>query len=93
MRGKSVYKFYRKAYRLIDKAKAVKRRKKLTTIPYKRKLYSLYTDDGTHGNGYGNFISYAKRAQRIFDKVSLLTGNRMENQLKNRKKKLIKRLT
>lgn len=92
MRGKSVYKFYRKAYRLIDKAKAVKRRKNLTTIPYKRKLYRLYTDYGTQGNGYGNFISYAKRAQSIFDKVSPLTENRIEDQLKNRKKKLIKRL-
>lgn len=92
MRGKSVYKYYRKAYQAIDIAKQVKKRKELNQIPYKREIYRLYTDYGTDESEYGNFMSYAKRSQRIFDGISPRTKNMMENQIKNRQKKLLKHL-
>src|SRR5699024_3718040 len=92
MRGKSPYKFYREAYKLIAKATKVKRRKNLKKIPYRKQLYGLYTDLGLEKGTYGNFISYAKRAQKKFDRLSPKTVNLMMNQIKNRKKKIEKRL-
>ncbi|EAD2074505.1 RNA-dependent DNA polymerase, partial [Listeria monocytogenes] len=41
---------------------------------------------------HGNFISYAKRAQKKFDEISPNTNNLIMNQLKNRKKKIEKML-
>lgn len=92
MRGKSPYKFYRKAYQIIDKAKRVKGKKALKKLPYRRQIYGLYTDLGIHGGEYGNFITYAKRAQDKFDKISANTENMMMKQIKNRKKKIEARL-
>lgn len=92
IRGRSIYKYYRKAYQAIDYAKKVKKRKKLDQIPYKREIYRLYTDYGLYDNTYGNFISYAKRSQKIFDELSPQTNNMMENQIKNRDKKLLNHL-
>lgn len=92
MRGKSPYKFYRKAYQIIDKAKSVKGKKDLRKLPYRRKIYGLYTDLGIHEGEYGNFISYAKRAQDKFDKISPNTENMMMKQIKNRKKRIEARL-
>lgn len=94
MRGKSPYKFYRKAYQLIDIAQNKKINDGLNTLPYKRQIYSLYTDLGTHNSysPYGNFISYAKRAQKKFDEISPKTNNLILNQIKNRKKKIEKKL-
>lgn len=92
MRGKSPYKFYRKAYQIIDKAKKVKGKRSLKKLPYRKKIFSLYTDLGIHSGDYGNFISYAKRAQKKFDEISPRTENMMLRQIKNRKKKIEKRM-
>ncbi|TXL67474.1 RNA-dependent DNA polymerase [Cerasibacillus terrae] len=92
MRGKSPYKFYRNAYKLIEKAKKVQRKRNLPKIPYRKKLYRLYTDWGINKGLYGNFISYAMRSQNSFDKISPNTNNLMMQQIKNRKKKLEKAL-
>ena len=91
IRGKSPYKFYRNASTLIKKAKRTQRKKGLKKIPYRKRLYQLYTDVGAERRPYGNFISYAKNAQRIFDEVSPNTDNLMLKQIKNRKRKLEKK--
>lgn len=92
MRGKSPYKFYRKARQLIDIAQETKKRKNLKKLPYRKSIYKMYTDLGTSKSGRNSFIDYAKRAQRIFDKKSPKTQNMMLNQIKNRKKKIEKML-
>lgn len=92
MRGKSPYKFYREAYKLIDWANKVKHKKNLRKIPYRKQIYGLYTDLGIEKGIYGNFISYAKRAQKKFDILSPKTINLMMKQIQNRKKKIEKRL-
>ncbi|HBI6462971.1 TPA: group II intron reverse transcriptase domain-containing protein, partial [Listeria monocytogenes] len=84
MRGKSPYKFYRNAKKLITFAQKVKVKKELTDLPYKKKIYGLCTDLGKNYNNHGNFISYAKRAQKKFDEISPNTNNLIMNQLKNR---------
>lgn len=70
MRAKSPYKFYRKAYQLIDKAEKIKEKKSLIKLPYRKQIYGLYTDLGRNRGSFGNFISYAWRAQQKFDKLS-----------------------
>ncbi|WP_312123807.1 hypothetical protein [Lysinibacillus boronitolerans] len=92
MRGKSPYKFYRQAYRLIHRAKKVQKRKSLNKAPYRKRIYGLYTDLGTNRGVYGNFINYAKRAQSKFDQLSPNTTNLMMEQIKHRKKKIEKKL-
>lgn len=44
MRGKSPYKFYRHAKRIIEKAKKVQKQKGLKKLPYRRQIYKLYSD-------------------------------------------------
>lgn len=92
MREKSIYKFYRKAYKLIDKAKIIKGKEHRVQLPYKKRIYGLYTDMGLKRYPYGNFLTYANNAQRIFDKECVLTTNRMQEQVKNRKQKIEKRM-
>ena len=92
MRGKSPYKFYRKAYKLIDSSKKVRERKNIEEFPYRKMIYSLYTDLGINRGDFGNFIAYAQRAQDTFDQLSPNTENLMMQQIKNRKKNLEKRL-
>ena len=92
MRGKSPYKFYRKAYQIIDIAKRVKDKKFLKRLPYRKKIYSLYTDLGINRGKFGNFITYAKRSQDRFDEISPHTENMMMKQIRNRNKKIEKRL-
>lgn len=92
MRGKSPYKFYRHSYKLIKRAKKVKEKKNLRKIPYRRQLYRLYTDMGINRQPFGNFITYAINAQQIFDEISPHTDNLMMQQIKNRKKRIEKRL-
>ncbi len=88
MRGKSPYKFYREAYKLIARARKIKNKNNLSKIPYRKQIYGLYTDLGIKRGTYGNFISYAKRSQEKFDILSPLTINLMTTQIKNRKKKI-----
>lgn len=87
MRGKSTYKFYRKAYKLIRKANWVKEKKQLSKIPYRKRIYKLYTDLGNN-----NLISYAERAQHTFDLISPNSQNLIIKQLKNRKRKIEKKI-
>lgn len=88
LREKSIYKFYREARKLIYKSKSIKKNKNLKKLPNRHKIYSLYTDFGKSKYYPSNFISYVKRAQHIFDKISPNTNNLMLLQLKNRKKKI-----
>lgn len=92
MREKSIYKFYRNARKLIFKSKKLQEKLGLSKIPNRYKIYALYTDFGYSNKYPSNFISYAKRSQKIFDKVSPETNNLMLNQIKNRKKKIEKAL-
>ena len=55
----------------------------------------FYTDKGAYdlkASKFGDFISYAKRSQKKFDKISPDTSNNMMKQMKNRKKKIIRRI-
>lgn len=88
LREKSIYKFYRNARKIIYDSKVIQKRKGLAKLPNRHKIYSLYTDFGRSKYYPSNFISYAKRAQHIFDKISPNTNNLMLAQLKNRKKKI-----
>lgn len=88
VRSKSIYKFYRKASKLIKKAKRVKMKKDLDKLPYRKQIYRMYTDMGAGKKPYGNFITYIKNSQRIFDNVSPYTNNLMLDQIKNRKRKI-----
>lgn len=88
MRGKSPYKFYRQAKKLISLAQRVKKVKKLEGLPYQKKIYGLYTDLGGKYGKYGNFIDYARNAQNKFDTISPNTENLIMNQIKNRKKRI-----
>jgi len=92
MRGKSPYKFYRQAKKLIQHAKNRKNARKLNKLPYRKSIYGLYTDTNTKYGSYGNFIDYAKRAQTKFDEISPHTDNIILNQIKNKKKKIEKML-
>lgn len=92
MRGKSPYKFYRQANKLIHHAKKRKNARKLKKLPYRKSIYALYTDTGTKHGSYSNFIDYAKRAQIKFDEISPHTNNMILNQIKNKKKKIEKML-
>lgn len=88
MRGKSPYKFYRKAKKIIGMANKVQKKKGLKKLPYRRRIYSLYSDLGMTRRPFGNFITYAKKSQRRFDKISPNTNNQMMRQVNNRRKKL-----
>lgn len=88
MRGKSPYKFYRQAKKLISLAQKVKKAKKLEGLPYQKKIYGLYTDLGGKYGKHGNFIDYARNAQFKFDTISPNTENLIMNQIKNRKKRI-----
>ena len=88
-REKSLFKFYSRAYQKIRVCN-------LKTAKYGRKknritLYRKYSHLGKLGNGYGNFLSYASRAQKVFDENSS-TNNLMELQVKNHWKYINNRL-
>ncbi|EJC3745972.1 hypothetical protein MYY11_002356, partial [Enterococcus faecium] len=94
MRQKSVSKFYRKANKAISKAKKRSQVKNSEHLIGKRHIYRYFFDIGENdksGSNFGNFISYAKRCQKKFDQISPLTENLMMVQIKNRRKKLLKR--
>ena len=99
IRQRSIYKYYRNAYRLINRSKIKLEKLKCNRLPYKRDIYRLYTELGEYTNlkyGYqreyhGNFITYAKRAQIIFDKICN-TNNLMNDQIKNHRSKIQNRI-
>lgn len=89
LREKSLFKFYCRAYkkvRLCNWKSAKSGVKK-----YRKSLYIKYTHLGNGKAGYGNFLTYADRAQKVFDKDSK-TNNFMTYQVKNHWKKIQKRL-
>ncbi|WP_105980181.1 reverse transcriptase/maturase family protein [Staphylococcus simulans] len=95
MRQKSVSNFYKKAYKSIHVAKQRTFQKNSKHLIGKRHIYRFYTDKGAYdlkASKFGNFISYAKRSQKKFDKISPDTSNNMMKQMKNRKKKIIRRI-
>lgn len=95
MRQKSVSKFYRKANKAISKAKKRSQVKNSEHLIGKRHIYRYFFDIGENdksGSNFGNFISYAKRCQKKFDQISPLTENLMMVQIKNRRKKLLKKM-
>ena len=82
IREKSITKFYYKLHRKINrinKKSEVNNRKCL-----RRGLYRGYSHLGAekNKNGFGNFITYANRSQKIFDENSF-TDNKMKYQVKN----------
>lgn len=100
MREKSIYNFYRTAYELINKGVVISKQKGHARLTYKRKLYQKYHRFGERTDKiykykprpYGTFISYAYKCQKIFDKISPNTTNRMKKQISNHEKKLEKRI-
>ncbi|ALM58355.1 reverse transcriptase domain-containing protein [Staphylococcus equorum] len=92
MRSKSVYKFYRKAKKLINYAQSRKIERQLEVLPYRKSIYRLYTDLGETKKGRNSFIDYTKKAQIKFDYLSPYTNNMMLQQISNRKKKIEKLL-
>lgn len=89
IREKSLFKFYNRAYKHVSicNHNTVKYGRKKNRI----KLYKRYTHLGKLGSGYGNFLSYASRAEKVFNKNSI-TNNFMEAQVKNHWKYINKRL-
>src|SRR5699024_7115021 len=87
IRGKSPYKFYRNSIKLIKKAKRVKGKKGLSKLPYRKKIYMLYTDLGAMRRSDVIFISYVKSSHNEFDSITPSTENKMLEQINYRKKK------
>ncbi|MFC6463441.1 reverse transcriptase domain-containing protein [Marinilactibacillus sp. GCM10026970] len=98
MREKSIYKYYRSAYKLIKKGEVVSIRKgfigKKARLTYKRKLYQKYHAFGERTDRkykykkreFGTFITYAYRSQQVFDEISPYTLNLMKKQIDNHQK-------
>lgn len=89
IREKSMFKFYNKAYRKVKLCNINK--KKHGRKKNRRQLYRYYTHLGKSVKGHGNFLTYASRAQKIFDE-DLATNNLMELQVKNHWKYINNRL-
>lgn len=80
VRQKSIYKFYRNAYKCIERAKSKSRKKGLSVLLHRRKIYRLYTHLGKYDirkrknknsnqKYYGNFLSYMERAENVFKQL------------------------
>nr|WP_263314572.1 reverse transcriptase domain-containing protein [Mammaliicoccus sp. Marseille-Q6498] len=97
VRQKSVYKYYRSAYRYIDKAK----QKSIGSdrLKYKRKIYSKYTIKGKFTSikyDYnkkisGNFITYAYRSINVFSEIDKIEC-KIHDQIKNHEKHVQRRI-
>ena len=99
IRDKSLFKYYRRAYK---KAKGVKFLKKMSFVDEnyekaynagRKALYKAYTHLGVSKNPhkYGNFLSYAYKAHRIFSSSSLLESN-IRRQIRRHWQKIEQRL-
>lgn len=91
IREKSLFKYYCRAYKKVE---TVKRHKgKVSENAIKKKLYQLYTHLGDHrySKGYGNFITYARRSEEIFNQSNVLK-NEIHNQIKRHWNKINKRM-
>lgn len=67
LREKSLFKYYHRAYKKVAaiNKESIKKNKNVG----RKKLYSLYTHLGRRYKGYGNFISYAKKAHVVFQEI------------------------
>lgn len=99
IRDKSLFKYYRRAYK---KAKGVKFLKKMSFVDEnyekaynagRKALYKAYTHLGVSKNPYkyGNFLSYAYKAHRIFSSSNLLESN-IRRQIRRHWQKIEQRL-
>lgn len=90
IREKSLFKYYTRTYRKVRICN--RKAKEFGRKSYRRELYKNYSHLGKNKKGHGNyFISYAERAQKIFD-TSTNTVNLMETQVKNHWKRIKSRL-
>lgn len=88
IREKSLFKYYSRAYR---KAKVCKNILEKVGKKYEwRKLYKVYTHLGINYKGHGNFISYAKKADKLMQEAGL--NSKINNQIKRHWNKIQKRL-
>lgn len=91
IREKSLFKYYARAYK---KVKTVRRYKgKVNENAVKKNLYQFYTHlgDYKYGRGYGNFITYARKSEEIFNKSDNLK-NDIHKQIKRHWSKINKKL-
>jgi len=89
IREKSLFKYFNRAYKKVRICNRLTQ--KTNQKSQRRKLYKTYTHLGKKSRGYGNFLTYASRAQKEFDKNST-TNNLMEHQVKNHWKRINARL-
>ncbi|MED4227529.1 reverse transcriptase domain-containing protein [Neobacillus cucumis] len=68
IREKSLFKYYHRMYKKIE---SINLGSKIKGRPVgRKKLYSLYTHLGNRYKGYGNFISYCKKAHKVFSEIA-----------------------
>ncbi|WP_283683716.1 reverse transcriptase/maturase family protein [Clostridium perfringens] len=91
IREKSVFKYYYKAYKKVATVKRYSGDIRQNVI--KKKLYQQYTHlgDYKYGKKYGNFITYARRAEEVFNESNILE-NKIHNQIKRHWNNINKRL-
>lgn len=104
IREKSIYKYYRTAYKLINKGLIISIKKgdigSKYRLTYKRKLYQNYHRFGEltdkkysyKKRKYGTFISYAYKSQKIFDQLSPNTINLMKKQIAKHERKITNKI-
>ncbi|MCJ0931523.1 reverse transcriptase domain-containing protein [Virgibacillus halodenitrificans] len=89
IREKSLFKYYSRAYKKVRICNRLT--KKSNQKAQRKSLFKNYTHLGKKSKGHGNFLSYASRAQQIFDN-DVTTNNLMEHQVKNHWKRINARL-
>lgn len=104
IREKSIYKYYRHAYKLVNRGEVISRKKNHIGInarlTYKRKIYQKYHQFGERTDikynykkrKYGTFITYVNKSKKIFDRLSPNTLNLMKKQIANHQKKLNRKI-
>lgn len=91
IREKSLFKYYHRMYKKISSIKKAEAQANYERKIGRKKLYLLYSHLGRKYKGYGNFISYAERAHKVFSKNELIESN-IYNQVKRHWHKIHKRL-
>lgn len=95
IRGKSLFKYYYRAYRKVAKIRSYKENKlEQAYVAGKKALYKGYTHLGafSNRNKHGNFLTYAYKSHKIFGKSTVLESgirsqvrrhwHKIENRLK-----------
>ncbi|WIV12106.1 reverse transcriptase domain-containing protein [Proteiniborus sp. MB09-C3] len=91
IRDKTLFKYYSRAYKKVKVVKKYKDEKEGNAV--KKSLYRLYTHlgDKKSNKGYGNFITYARKSEKVFQESNYLE-NRINDQTKRHWQKIHKRL-